>query len=68
LITSAASHDCWTLPALFQVRPIGAQRLLYKGGISLSKVFGVIQRFSEGIDITIREDLGESVSIDELEI
>src|SRR5712691_2094511 len=60
---------CWTLAALFHDRPEGAPRLLFKGGTSLSKAFGLIQRFSEDIDITVfREDLGESVSIDELEI
>ena len=59
---------CWTLAALFHDRPKGAPRLLFKGGTSLSKAFGLIQRFSEDIDITVfREDLGESVSLDELE-
>jgi hypothetical protein len=59
---------CWTLAALFQDRPKAAPRLLFKGGTSLSKAFRLIQRFSEDIDITVfREDLGESVSIDELE-
>jgi hypothetical protein len=59
---------CWTMAALFQERPAGAPRLLFKGGTSLSKAFGLIQRFSEDIDITVfREDLGEPVSIDELE-
>ena len=42
--------------------------MLFKGGTSLSKAFGLIQRFSEDIDITVfRQDLGEPVSIDELE-
>jgi hypothetical protein len=59
---------CWTLAALFQDRPKGAPRLLFKGGTSLSKAFGLIQRFSEDIDITVfREDLGEPISLDELE-
>ena len=59
---------CWTLEALFQGRPPGSPRLLFKGGTSLSKAFGLIERFSEDIDITVfREDLGEPVSIDELE-
>jgi hypothetical protein len=59
---------CWTMAALFQERPAGAPRLLFKGGTSLSKAFGLIQRFSEDIDITVfREDLGEPLSIDELE-
>jgi hypothetical protein len=42
--------------------------LLFKGGTSLSKAFELIRRFSEDIDITVfREDLGEPVSIDDLE-
>jgi hypothetical protein len=60
---------CWTLEALFEGRPAGAPRLLFKGGTSLAKAFGLIERFSEDIDITVfREDLGEPVSIDELEV
>ena len=59
---------CWTLDALFHGRPENAPRLLFKGGTSLSKAFGLISRFSEDIDITVfRQDLGESVSIDDLE-
>jgi hypothetical protein len=59
---------CWTLDALFNSGSADAPRLLFKGGTSLSKAFGLIQRFSEDIDITVfREDLGEPVSIDELE-
>jgi hypothetical protein len=59
---------CWTMAALFQEQPSGSPRLLFKGGTSLSKAFGLIERFSEDIDITVfREDLGEPVSIDELE-
>jgi hypothetical protein len=59
---------CWTLDALFRRLPSGSPRLLFKGGTSLSKGFGLINRFSEDIDITVfRADLGEPVSIDELE-
>ena len=59
---------CWTLDALFHGRPADAPRLLFKGGTSLSKAFGLISRFSEDIDITVfRQDLGASISIDELE-
>jgi hypothetical protein len=48
---------CWTLKQLFDL-PAG-QHLLFKGGTSLSKVFGVIKRFSEDIDLSIsRESLG----------
>lgn len=59
---------CWTLDALFHQLPADRPRLLFKGGTSLSKAFGLISRFSEDIDITVfRADLGEPVSIDELE-
>ena len=59
---------CWTLDALFHRLPPGGPRLLFKGGTSLSKAFGLINRFSEDIDITVfRSDLGESASLDELE-
>ena len=36
-----------------------AAHLLFKGGTSLSKVYGIIERFSEDIDLSLsREDLG----------
>ena len=51
---------CWTLKLLFALDPSPA-RLIFKGGTSLSKVYGVIQRFSEDIDLSLnREDLGSS--------
>ncbi len=57
---------CWTLDALFN----GAgeePRLLFKGGTSLSKAFGLIERFSEDIDVTVfRDDLGHPASVEEL--
>jgi hypothetical protein len=34
---------CWTLDALFHGRPKNAPRLLFKGGTSLSKAFGLIR-------------------------
>jgi hypothetical protein len=40
----------WMLEALFSGP--GADHLVFKGGTSLSKAFGVIDRFSEDIDIT----------------
>src|SRR3546814_21020539 len=45
---------CWTLDALFNGLPDGP-RLLFKGGTSLSKGFGLIRRFSEDIDVTDRK-------------
>jgi hypothetical protein len=59
---------CWTLNALFNHLPTGGPRLLFKGGTSLSKAFGLISRFSEDIDITVfREDIGETASVESLE-
>lgn len=60
---------CWTLDALFnERRSADGPRLLFKGGTSLSKAFGLIARFSEDIDITVfREGLGQAASCDELE-
>jgi hypothetical protein len=40
----------WALDALFR-SPLG-EHLVFKGGTSLSKVYGVIRRFSEDVDLT----------------
>lgn len=59
---------CWTLDALFNGLPADGPRLLFKGGTSLSKAFGLISRFSEDIDITVfREDLGQPVEAADLD-
>jgi hypothetical protein len=59
---------CWTLDALFNGLPAGGPRLLFKGGTSLSKAFGLITRFSEDIDITVfRDDLGQATDVAELD-
>lgn len=41
---------CWLLGHIFATSQLGAQ-CVFKGGTSLSKVFGAINRFSEDIDI-----------------
>src|SRR5690606_11214886 len=59
---------CWTLDALFSGLPPSGPRLLFKGGTSLSKAYGLISRFSEDIDITVfREDIGEPADAAELD-
>jgi hypothetical protein len=59
---------CWTLDTLFHRLPAGGPRLLFKGGTSLSKAFGLIDRLSEDIDVTVfRSDLGEPAPLEELE-
>lgn len=60
-VAGAASHrpihllekDVWVVWALETVftSPFGAQ-LVFKGGTSLSKAYGVIRRFSEDVDLT----------------
>ena len=60
---------CWTLNALYHERPATGPRLLFKGGTSLSKAYGLIERFSEDIDVTVfRDDLDEAVSLEDLEV
>lgn len=59
---------CWTLDALFNGLDVGGPRLLFKGGTSLSKAFGLISRFSEDIDITVfRDDLGQGAEVADLD-
>jgi len=49
----------WTLDVLFNGLSAGGRRLLFKGGTSLPKAFGLVPLFSEDIDITVfRDDLG----------
>lgn len=51
---------CWILKELFSLPGIG-EHLTFKGGTSLSKGWGLIQRFSEDIDIVIsRSRLGKA--------
>ena len=51
----------WSLQQLF-TGPF-AEHLVFKGGTSLSKAYGVIQRFSEDVDLTydIREIAGDLI-------
>jgi len=59
---------CWILDALFNGLERSGPRLLFKGGTSLSKAYGLISRFSEDIDITVfREDIGQPLDAADLE-
>ncbi len=50
---------CLVLDALYNRLPAGHPKLLFKGGTSLSKAFGLIRRFSEDIDLVVfRDGLG----------
>jgi hypothetical protein len=70
---SFAEKDLWVVEALRSVmRPIELQptkagqmptcEVIFKGGTSLSKVFGIVERFSEDIDLLVvaSEGLGET--------
>src|SRR5436190_5759588 len=49
---------CWTLGQIFSLPEFG-KHMTFKGGTSLSKVYGLIDRFSEDIDLSFhREFLG----------
>ncbi len=43
---------CWTLDRLYALLELG-DHITFKGGTSLSKAYGLIERFSEDIDLTI---------------
>ena len=43
---------CWILSRLFSDSSVAA-KILFKGGTSLSKVFGLIERFSEDVDLIL---------------
>ena len=61
-LPSYVEKDLWVcvvLDVIFNGLPDEHPRLLFKGGTSLSKVFGLIDRFSEDIDLVVyRDDLG----------
>jgi hypothetical protein len=46
---------CWALSRLFNTESI-SKKILFKGGTSLSKVFNLIKRFSEDIDLILSWD------------
>ena len=54
---------CWVLDVLFNGMGEGHPRLLFKGGTSLSKSFGLIDHFSEDIDITVFRDRSRRASV-----
>lgn len=52
--TSVLEKDiwvCWVLQTLFSLP--GAHPMAFKGGTSLSKIYAIIDRFSEDVDITL---------------
>ena len=43
---------CWVLKRLF-ADPALKEHIVFKGGTTLSKVFGIIERFSEDVDLIL---------------
>ena len=58
----AVEKDLWVTTILQLVFTLPfADKLVFKGGTSLSKSFGLIQRFSEDIDLAVDRSLFEFV-------
>ena len=46
--------DIWVVEVLRSVfRPVEGARVIFKGGTSLSKAYGIIERFSEDVDLLV---------------
>jgi len=55
--------DVWVVELLRSIaRPVDGGLLIFKGGTSLSKAYGIIERFSEDVDVLLApaEGLGEA--------
>lgn len=52
LTEGIVEKDYWVTHSLWSLQRLGI-RVLFKGGTSLSKGFGLIQRFSEDVDVTL---------------
>jgi hypothetical protein len=51
--------DIWVVEVLRSIfRPIDGARVVFKGGTSLSKAYGLIERFSEDVDLLVIADAG----------
>jgi hypothetical protein len=48
--------DYWVTEALRMIAAKHAEGVVFKGGTSLSKAWGLVKRFSEDIDLLIRQD------------
>ena len=46
---------CWSLRRVFGLSEL-RERLIFKGGTSLSKVYNVIERFSEDVDLSLNRE------------
>lgn len=54
--------DYWVTEALRALHRDFAAHFIFKGGTSLSKGYGLIERFSEDIDILVVADAGSSTA------
>jgi hypothetical protein len=46
--------DIWVVEVLRSVfRPVDGARVIFRGGTSLSKAYGIIERFSEDVDLLV---------------
>lgn len=53
--------DYWITVALYKIFTSDiADQVVFKGGTALSKCFGIIERFSEDIDVVVKRNDGES--------
>lgn len=59
---AVVEKDYWVAQALRGLQEKHPDEFIFKGGTSLSKAYGLIQRFSEDIDILVRERDGEAKS------
>ncbi len=68
LSLAVVEKDLWICFALARLHTLqGVPHMTFKGGTSLSKVYGLIHRFSEDIDLTFdRKDLGFAADRDPL--
>jgi len=59
---AVVEKDYWVAQALRALQSQHPDEFIFKGGTSLSKAYGLIERFSEDIDILVRERDGEAKS------
>ena len=67
---SAIEKDWWAVLTLTLIQELDvAQHIVFKGGTSLSKAWGIIQRFSEDIDLSLDKKflgIGECTTVKEV--
>lgn len=57
---AVVEKDYWVAQALRGLQAEHPHEFIFKGGTSLSKAYGLIERFSEDVDILVRERDGEA--------